>query len=380
MGSIGRYIFSTTLAAFVLVCVTLTLLMWITQAMRDFDLMTDQGQNFLTFVGITGLLIPLLVLIIAPIAFMVAMTHVLSKLGNDSELIVMNGAGMSPWHIFRPFLAVALLITLLLVALAFYLSPKSLRALRDWVTEVRGDLVNNVVQPGRFIAINSGRLTFHIRERAPNGELLGIFIDDQRDPKERATVLAEEGQVSKNDRGTYLLLARGSVQRQQTANGSTNIVLFDNYAFDLSQLASKPGVTKYSVRESYIWELTKPDRDNDSEARAELHDRIIAPFYPIAIAVVTFACLGAPRTTRQGRALSLVAAVGSVSLMRGLGFFGVILGSKVPIALVIPYLSLFAACALGFWTVSRGATIELPAILSDTISVFAARLAKVLSR
>ena len=46
------------------------------------------------------------VLIIAPIALMIAVAHVLNKLGNDSELIVMNAAGMSPWLLFRPFLAV----------------------------------------------------------------------------------------------------------------------------------------------------------------------------------------------------------------------------------------------------------------------------------
>src|ERR1700722_9472548 len=104
MGSIGRYIFRTTLGAFLLVLVSVTLLMWITQALRDIDLMTNEGQNILVFIGITGLIIPLLILIIAPVAFMVAMAYVLNKLATDSELIVMNAAGMSPWHLFRPFL------------------------------------------------------------------------------------------------------------------------------------------------------------------------------------------------------------------------------------------------------------------------------------
>ena len=93
-----------------LVLVSVTLLMWITQALRDIDLMTNEGQNILVFIGITGLIIPLLILIIAPIAFMVAMAYVLNKLGTDSELIVMNAAGMPPWHLFRPFLAVAGLV------------------------------------------------------------------------------------------------------------------------------------------------------------------------------------------------------------------------------------------------------------------------------
>ena len=72
MGSIGRYIFRATLGAFLVVLVSVTALMWITQALRNFDLMTNQGQSILVFVGITGLIIPMLVMIIAPIALMIA--------------------------------------------------------------------------------------------------------------------------------------------------------------------------------------------------------------------------------------------------------------------------------------------------------------------
>ena len=80
MGSIGRYIFRTTFGAFLLVLVSLTAVIWVTQALRDIDLMTSQGQTILVFVGITGLIIPLLVLVIAPIALVIAVAHVLNKL------------------------------------------------------------------------------------------------------------------------------------------------------------------------------------------------------------------------------------------------------------------------------------------------------------
>src|SRR6266704_460349 len=130
MGSIGRYIFRTTLGAFLIICASVTALMWITQALRDIDLMTNQGQSIFVFVGITGLIIPLLVLIIAPIALTIAVAHVLNRLGNDSELIVMNAAGMPPWRIFRPFLAVGVVVALMVAAISFYISPKCLRALR----------------------------------------------------------------------------------------------------------------------------------------------------------------------------------------------------------------------------------------------------------
>src|SRR5207248_9204977 len=97
MGSIGRYIFRATLGAFLVICVSVTALMWITQALRDIDLMTNQGQSIFVLIAITSLIIPLPVQIIAPTAVMIAVAYVLNKLGHDSELIVMTSAGMPPW-------------------------------------------------------------------------------------------------------------------------------------------------------------------------------------------------------------------------------------------------------------------------------------------
>jgi lipopolysaccharide export system permease protein len=388
MGSIGRYIFRTTLGAFLLVLISVTTLMWITQALRDIDLMTNEGQGILTFVGLTGLIIPLLIMIIAPIAFMVAMAYVLNKLATDSELIVMNAAGMSPWHLFRPFLAVGAVVALLVAGIAVYVSPRCLRELNQWVNQIRADLVTHIVQPGRFVPLASGALTLQIRERLPNGQLLGIFIDDQRDPKERVTFLAEQGDIITRDSGTYLLLADGSVQRQQTGERDPNIVLFDRYAFDLSKLSgtTPAGAPKIGSRERYFWELygQSPDdptlNDRPEQMRAELNDRIVAPLYPLVIAVVTFAYLGAPRTTRQSRTLSLVSAIGAVVILRGSGFVGMLAGTRVPAALVVPYATLIAALGFGYWGISRGVIIEPPAFIVDAITKFTEWLAELSAR
>ncbi len=236
MGSIGWYIFRTTFGAFLLILFSLTTVIWLTHALRDIDLMTDQGQTILVFIGITGLIIPQLILIIAPIALMIAIAHSLNKLANDSEIIVMNAAGMSPWRLFRAFLTAALVVSAIVAVIGAYVSPKCIRDLRRWAAEVRADLVTNIVQPGRFTTIERG-LTFHIRERQANGLLLGIFVDDLRDPNERATFLAEQGQIVKSDKGTFLVLQDGSVQRHPTAQRDPTIVNFDRYAFDLSHFA-----------------------------------------------------------------------------------------------------------------------------------------------
>ena len=59
MGSIGRYMFRATMGAFLITLVSLTVVIWFTQAMRDFDLITSQRQTLLVFIGITGMIVPL---------------------------------------------------------------------------------------------------------------------------------------------------------------------------------------------------------------------------------------------------------------------------------------------------------------------------------
>src|SRR5262249_59135441 len=158
-------------------------LTWITQACGGIDLMTSRGQPIVTFLGLTSLVIPALVLIIAPIALMIAISHTLNKLATDSEIIVMNAAGFSPIRLFRPFLYATCVVALLVAFIASYLSPDGLRRLKQWGAEITADVLVNILQPGRFAQLDQN-LTIRIRERQPGGLLAGIFIDDRRDPKD----------------------------------------------------------------------------------------------------------------------------------------------------------------------------------------------------
>jgi lipopolysaccharide export system permease protein len=381
MGSISRYIFHTTFGAFAVVLLSLTAVIWVTQALRDFDLMTSQGQTILVFIGITGLIIPLLVLVIAPIALLIAVAHTLNKMSTDSEIIVMNAAGMSPWILFRAFMMVALAVSLIVGSISAYFAPKGLRMLRDWLTEVRANVVSTIVQPGRFTSIESG-VTIHIRERRNNGQLMGIFLDDRRNPAERVTVLAEVGELIDNDKGTFLVLQKGIVQRHETNQRDPAMVVFDRYAFDLSQFAGGPQAVKYSIRERYLWQLLFPDPkdpfyiEQPGQFRAELHDRLVAPLYPLAFVVIAFAYLGAPRTTRQSRTMSMIGAVSGVALLRLIGFASTVFGASTPWMLWMQYVALAAAVAFGYFVIRTGLIIEPPAFLTNWIAALTERMTK----
>jgi lipopolysaccharide export system permease protein len=382
--SIDRYIFRTTFGAFLMILLSLTGIIWITHALREIDLVTNQGQTILVFLGITGLLIPILAQVIAPIAFVIAVVYAIDKLNGDAELVVMNAAGMSPWRLFRPFLAVAITVALLVGFISAYLSPSLQRELRDRATRVRTDLVTNIVQPGRFLTVEGG-LTFHIRERRSNGELSGILIDDRRNPDARSTFLAEQGSIVKKDGGTFLLLENGSIQRLEKARGGEpRIVMFDRYAFDLSRFTNDAPVhvTHRPARERYLWELFAPPagdplvKAQPGHFRADLHDRLLAPIYPLAFVVIAFAAIGGPRTTRQSRGFAVALAIGGVAVLRLIGFACIVLSIQTPTALAVLYGSVIFTCTLGALAIRRGVTIEPPASLTNFLSSISERVVR----
>jgi lipopolysaccharide export system permease protein len=385
MGSIDRYIFKTTLASFALVLVSLTGVIWITQALRGIDLMTSQGQTILTFLGITSLVIPALILVIAPIALMIAISHTLNKLATDSEIIVMNAAGFSPFRLFRPFFFATCVVATLVIFIAAYLAPDGLRRIKQWDAEITADVLTNILQPGRFAQLDQN-LTIRIRERKPGGVLGGILVDDRRDPKERFTIIADHGTVLKNENGSYLVLEDGNLERFEAGKRDPALVAFTRYAFDMSKFSNRGRDVALGIRERYLWELISPPEEDpvfkqlSGQFRADLHDRFLAPVYPFAFAVLTFAFLGSPRTTRQSRNFSIGGSILAVFGLRMAGFACSVMAVKTPAMAGVQYLMLFSSIGIGLWMIIGGIVVEPPAALMEAINRSNARLARLFGR
>jgi lipopolysaccharide export system permease protein len=343
MRLIDRYVLRQVGFAFLACLLILTALIWLTQALRDFDLLTAQGQTILIFFIITSLAIPSLVVIIAPVAMFIAIVWTLNRLNGDSELVVMSAAGLSPPRLMRPFALLAIVVAVLVAVITIYGQPASMRELRFWLTQVRADLISKIVREGQFTTV-AGGITFHVRERLPNGALLGIFVQDARAKDQTLTYIAERGQIAESDVGTFLVLEKGSVQRQladETTDAS--IVVFERYAIDLSQLVDEQDVTTFKPRERYTGELLDPDPKDPVFAaapgrfRAELVERLVAPLYPVAFMLVALAALGQARTTRQSRGTAIAVSIAAIVAIRVGGFAAQTMAARTPFGVVLAF-------------------------------------------
>jgi lipopolysaccharide export system permease protein len=325
MDIIGRYIFRQTGTALALILITLTLIVWMTTALRELSLVTSQGQSMLVFLTITSLAMPNLIAVVAPVALLISCLHTLNRLAGDSELIVLSASGSNIWRVAKPYLILAFIVFGFLLAVNAYLLPQSMRTLRDYAIKVRTDLISQVLQPGKFTSPESG-LTLHIAARDTNGDLLGLLIHDQRDENEVMTYIAERAVVQKvSDTEAYLTMYTGHIQRQEPKSRDVNIITFDSYLFDISKFGPKEGARDFKPRERFLSELIFPDQSdkfyqrNEGKFRAELHDRLAGPLYPFLFVMIALIHLGFPRTTRESRIRDLFTAFAVATLLRVLG-------------------------------------------------------------
>ena len=354
MSLVERYVFRNAALAFFAGLAGLTAVIWLTQALRDFDLLTSKGQSALVFLAATGMVAPSLVMVIAPVALFGAIVFELNKLNGDSELIVMSAAGISPTRLLRPFLAVTLIATLVVGAVSLWLAPASFAELRVLLMKVRADFLSHVVQAGQFTTLDKG-FVFHYRERAPGAGLLGVFMQDRRDPDHISTYIAETGITVEHDSQNYLVLEKGSIQRQPRGARDPAIVVFDRYAVDLAQFGAESEGAPLKPRERSTLTLLRPDPNdpyvqaNKGTLRAELHDRIVNPLYAMAFGMIAFGALARPRTTRQGRGAAIGAALGCVAFVRIAGFAFAALAAKHSWAIGAIYATPLCASAAALW-------------------------------
>lgn len=332
---VARYIFRQTASALIMILVSLTLIVWMTLLLREIKLLTSEGQTFLLFIEITALAIPNLLVTVAPVAFLIASLHTLNRLNGDSELIVLSASGSSAWRLLTPYFTLGTIVSFAVFAANLYVLPPSAKLLNDLVSQVRADLLSQVLQPGEFSDLEPG-LTFHMRERAENGDLLGVVVHDERDKTTINTVIAERGEVWSDGGRAQMDLHNGQILRRDADKPNVQFIAFDTYSFDMGDFSAKRGKREPRVQELPMSELLFPDKGsayyktNHAAMHSEIHQRLSTPIYALVYALLAVLYLGRPRTTREGRASLLFTAFLIGAVVRGLGIAGVnIVGKKL---------------------------------------------------
>lgn len=349
----NKYIVKHLLHATLLITLSITSIVWLTQALRFIDFIVNQGVSIMIFLKLTVLLVPSLLLMILPPAMFCSLLFVYNKLKSDSELVVLQGAGLSRWRLAIPALQVSAGVMVLAYIIALYLQPLSYGRFREMQSFLRNNYASILLQEGVFNTPVPG-LTVFVRERDRNGTLYGILVHDNRDPAYPVTMMAEEGQLVDTPQGPRFLLRHGN--RQEMQNGRTAFLNFESYTLDMSLYAKSISRHSVDARELFIGDLLKYD-DSISQAEnqkrhAEAHQRLIWPAYALCLALVAMAVLLSGEFNRRGhwRRVALATVFGVVIMFSAVGLRGLM--ALHPFMVPVAYLNLLVPSAIAAWFIS----------------------------
>lgn len=304
----------------------LTGVVWLSQSLRLLDLVINRGQSAPTFIYLTLLVLPSLLVIILPIAFFAGALYGLHKLNADSELVVMQASGYSRFQLGVPVMIVALAVMVLTYVCSLYLMPLGQRTMKSAVLDIRADIGAAMLNEGDFNTPADG-LTVFIRELASDGHIHGILVHDNRDAQRPTTYIAESGLLVQTSGGGRLIMLDGTIEQTGTNGAQLSVLKFKRYVFDLDQFSSQQQETQLEASDRYLSELFWPQFKTPPKNKsvvniflAEGNNRIAAPLYCITFALLALAAVTSGRRQRGAYALRLTIASIFAAMLRIVGY------------------------------------------------------------
>jgi lipopolysaccharide export system permease protein len=242
-----------------------SLLLFLAQCLRSFDVVSVKGQDLLTLFGQAFLIMPTLAVAFAHVCIGIGLARGLRALQLSQELHIIHSSRRMP-ALFGAIATYAAGGAVLVLLLTNFIEPTTKRFYNGWVASVAADLVSRTLTPHRFVEVTSG-VTLVIGTRGENGQLGSFFADDRRSPGARRTYIAESASVAADDKGYVLQLNNGAIQYMSKDSQFSEISFtrydlaverltgaFDNAAgldglnsIDLIQRAIASGGTDYEV-------------------------------------------------------------------------------------------------------------------------------------
>ncbi len=306
MARFDRYLLRQLLTLFGFFSLVLVGVYWINRAVALFDQIISDGQSAGVFLELTALTLPNVIRIVLPISAFAATVFATNRLMTESELVVAQAAGLGPFRLARAAIVFGLFVTLLLAVLAHFLVPASRAELKNRQSEIAQNVTAQLLVEGRFMHPGNG-LTVYIREITETGELLGVFLSDNRNPRARTNYTAARALLVRSDTGPVLVMFEGQAQTLDTETRRLATTRFTDFAYDLGALMAGGRVRGPNERELPTADLLWPD-DETLEAVGkpasvllyEAHSRFAQPFLGLVGALVGFAAMLAGGFSRFG--------------------------------------------------------------------------------
>ena len=281
----SRYVLGRLTQAFGFFSLILMLAYWINRSLGIFSSLIGDGQSTIVFFELIFLFLPQVVAIILPIAALAATIFIINRMSSESELVILDAAGLSPFSILKPFVYFAFLTSILTAILSLYLVPIS-RSQMDFRTEIISkDIISKLISDGSFLHPVKN-MTIFVSSVNTNGELEDIFIHDQRSKDRELTYIATRAVLVKENEKSHLILFNGLLQTLDIKSNTLSHIGFESLTYKLAQLTSTEEKMISNIDNYGIIELLKADstlqkllKKSKSRLQFEAHDRLLKPLH-----------------------------------------------------------------------------------------------------
>jgi len=137
----------------------LILVYWVNRAVVLFDQLVADGQSLSVFLLFSALTLPSLIGIVLPLAAFAAILYVTNRMMSESELVIMQATGASPFRLARPVLAFGVIVTVLMAVLTNFLIPASTTELNLQRAEIAQNATARFLREGQFLSPIDGVLS-----------------------------------------------------------------------------------------------------------------------------------------------------------------------------------------------------------------------------
>ncbi|MBL3572683.1 LPS export ABC transporter permease LptF [Rhodovulum sulfidophilum] len=246
MPRFDRYLLAQLTVLFGFFALVLVSVYWVNRGVSLFDDIIGDGQSALVFLEFAALTLPNVIRLVLPIAAFAATVYVINRLTNESELVVMQALGCSPWRLARPVAIFGLLVAIPICILTHFLVPASRAQLDLRQAEISSDFTARFLSAGQFLH-PAGGITVFIRDITRSGELKQIYLSDATSPGTRVTYTANRAFLVQSDDGPKLVMVDGMAQWLREEDRRLSTATFDDFAYDISALIGSARIRRPSL-------------------------------------------------------------------------------------------------------------------------------------
>lgn len=328
----NRYILFRIISPFLLALFIILAALSLERLLRLIDIVSAENAPFSYALSLLIYLQPHYLGLAIPAAMFLSIILAVRNLSENSELVVMQAAGISYTKLLFPVLSLALLLTFAMFLITGFGQPYGRYHYRAAVQDIKtsGEVLR--IQPQEFIKLGE-KTTLRVDAVEKRGSLLnGFFVEDIGEDGSKTIATSQQAEIITPDQTTThagelnLTLTNARILSIDPS-GKSNTITTQSYPLSLSSGPSRTyGARGQERRELTYGELISGGarnvipEDTDSELRAEFHLRAVQTLSLPVLAVLAIA-LGLIGSGRTGKATGLILGVILLVLyQKSLGF------------------------------------------------------------